>query len=346
MAWVIQRGAWAAPYRVSVALALSAALSSHAAAQSSGDTAAAQGLFDDAKALMAAGKAREACPKFEESQRLDPGTGTLLNLALCYEKTGRIASAWSRNLEAAAAAKAAGSSARESAARRRAAALAPRVSKLQLDVPTEARLPRLELTRDGEPIGAAQWGVPIPTDAGEHAIVARAPGFKEWHGTVIVKGEGSRASMEVPVLEAEPAAAPVPVPPAPVAAPLAAQPAGPSELARSQVPLGKQRVAALVVASVGVVGLGFGIAFGLKSKSEHDDAAKACSGSDCTTDSGVSAGQSAYHAGNVATVATALGLVGLAGGAALWFTAPHPQTESSAFAIGLTPGMLQARGSF
>src|SRR6188768_4131513 len=91
------------------------------------DSAAAQGLFDEAKALMATGKASEACPKLEESQRLDPGTGTLLNLALCYEKIGRIASAWSRNLDAAAAAKASGNTARENAARKRAAALAARV---------------------------------------------------------------------------------------------------------------------------------------------------------------------------------------------------------------------------
>src|SRR5262245_6044422 len=84
-------------------------------AQSS-DSAAAQALFDEAKALMAAGKAQEACPKFEESQRLDPGSGTLTNLAKCYEDTGRIAAAWSMYLEAASAARAAGNAERENVA--------------------------------------------------------------------------------------------------------------------------------------------------------------------------------------------------------------------------------------
>jgi hypothetical protein len=42
---------------------------------------------------MAAGRTREACTKFEESDRLDPGGGTVLNLAICYEETGRFVAA-------------------------------------------------------------------------------------------------------------------------------------------------------------------------------------------------------------------------------------------------------------
>jgi hypothetical protein len=57
-------------------------------------------LFEEARTLMAAGRAREACPKFEESDRLDPGGGTVLNLALCYEETGRFVAARAALLDA------------------------------------------------------------------------------------------------------------------------------------------------------------------------------------------------------------------------------------------------------
>lgn len=316
-------------------------------AQSSADSAAAQGLFDEAKALMAAGKASEACPKFEESQRLDPGGGTLLNLALCYEKVGRLASAWSRNLDAAAAAKASGNSARENAARKRAAALAARVSKLQINVPSDASVPGLELTRDGEPVGVAQWGVAIPADSGEHTIVAKAPGFKEWRGSTTVKGEGTRTSIDVPHLEAEPAPPPVPLEPKPAAVVAPATVTQPDATAE-HAPLGTQRIVALVAGGVGVVGLGVGIAFGIKSKSEHDDANKTCSGSDCTDPAGVEAGLAAHRSGNVATVASIIGIAGLAGGALLWFTAPKPSADASAapLRIGIGPGTVHAWGTF
>jgi hypothetical protein len=52
-----------------------------------------QRLFEEGRVLMESNRAREACPKFEESDRLDPGGGTVLNLAICYEETGRFVAA-------------------------------------------------------------------------------------------------------------------------------------------------------------------------------------------------------------------------------------------------------------
>src|ERR1700685_1939228 len=76
------------------------------------DSAAAQALFDQAKKAMAAHRYADACPKLEESLRLEEGVGTLLNLADCYEHEGKLASAWSKYIEVASKARAAGQSAR------------------------------------------------------------------------------------------------------------------------------------------------------------------------------------------------------------------------------------------
>src|SRR3954470_15040871 len=71
------------------------------AAEAAGkNPAAAQALYDDAQAAVAAGKFDDACPKFKESYQLDPGGGTLLNLADCYERQGKTALAWTTFKEA------------------------------------------------------------------------------------------------------------------------------------------------------------------------------------------------------------------------------------------------------
>ena len=310
-----------------------------ARAASASDSAAAQALFDQAKRLLKEGKPAEACPKLEESQRLDPGSGTLINLARCYELTERLASAWNKYLEAAAAASAAGNAQREKEARARAAALRPTLSELVIDVsPAAKALSGLEVTRDGERVGPAQWNVAIPADAGEHRVAATAPGYEAWQSVVVVKGPGGTFTAMVPALapagSAEPAPASAPPEPAPANASQSAAPSG---------GLGTQRTVALVAAGVGVVGVVVGTIFGVKSKSEHDEAEKYCDGNRCTDARGVSAGNSAYSAGTVSTVAMIIGGVALAAGVTLWLTAPKAPSTA---ALTLAPGSVHLQGSF
>ncbi|MBK7777474.1 MAG: hypothetical protein IPI43_25675 [Sandaracinaceae bacterium] len=88
-------------------------------AQSTGSQAAAEALFREGRRLMEEGNYDEACPKFEASNRLDVAVGTLLNLGVCWEQGGRLASAWATFLEAAALAARTGSPEREHGAQPR-----------------------------------------------------------------------------------------------------------------------------------------------------------------------------------------------------------------------------------
>src|SRR5262245_20486444 len=80
---------------LSIALALFTALLAEASGAAPPEVrAAAEQLYQDAYNLARAGRHAEACPMLEESDRLDPANGTKLELAQCYERTRRPASAW------------------------------------------------------------------------------------------------------------------------------------------------------------------------------------------------------------------------------------------------------------
>src|SRR4051812_46129562 len=83
------------------AATLALAAPSRAEGPSSEHAAAAEALFREARDLLAAHRTSEACPKFAASQRLDPGYGTLYNLAECQQQLGQSASAWASYREAA-----------------------------------------------------------------------------------------------------------------------------------------------------------------------------------------------------------------------------------------------------
>jgi hypothetical protein len=292
-------------------------------AQPSGqDAATAQALFDEGKRLMTEGKHAEACPKLVESQRIDPGGGTLFAIALCHEAEGKTATAWAEFSAALAEARKDHRSDRETAAGEHIRALEPKLTRLR--IVASSKVPGLTISRDNARLGEAQWGTPLPIDPGEHTVEATAPGKRTWRTTVNVQTEGATIDVPVPVLEDEVIAA-VPSPhaePAPRTPP-------PNDSG------GTQRTWAVVAGGVGVLAAAVGLGFGLSASSKWSEAEEACPRNRCTDPGKVKVGQDAGTAADVATVLVAIGGVGLATGLVLWLTAPA--TTDSKRGVYLVP---------
>jgi hypothetical protein len=320
------------PRRGALLLSIASAIATASRPAAATDPATATMLFNEARQLVAQGHYPEACPKFEESQRLDPGIGTQFNLADCYEHTHRTASAWALFLDVASSAGGTGQIARENVARRRAAALEPRLSKLTIVAPTNVT--GLEVRRNGEGLGGVLWNNPIPVDPGSYTIEASAPGKKKWSTLATVGPDGAAVTVAIPALEdgedLPSASAP---PDTRAAAPEATAPSPGAPLSgRSRT----ERAIALGVGGAGVIGIGIGSFFGLRSIAKHSDYEKLCSGGVCEPPAGP-IHDDAVAAGNASTVAFLVGGALVAGGVVIWFVAP--QASSPVARIRLTPSV-------
>lgn len=304
-------------------------------AQTASDKVAAEALFEQARALMAQQHFAEACGKFELSQRLDAGVGTLLYLADCYEQAGRSASAWATFKEAAAGAHAAGQADREALARSLADALTPKLSLLTVRVADGAVAPGLEVRRDGEVVPQGLWGVPVPVDPGPRHLEASAPGKKPWSIDWQVSGPGA-TEVVVPALADAPVAVAPPPAASPVSvgsAPVAGQPMQGAERPRDGGGGGGQRAIGWVVGGVGVVALGIGGVFALQAKSRDSEAASHCGPDGFCTAEGVRLGDQAQSAASIATYASLGGAAAVVGGLVLVLTAPSDARSTASRSI-------------
>jgi hypothetical protein len=162
------------------------------------DRQVAQSLFDDGRALLEGGRVAEACPKFAESQRLDPGGGTLLNLALCHELEGKLATAWTEFREALSLAVRDDRKDRQELAGAHIQALLPRLTRLTVVVPEAVAARAPEITVDRTRLPAAAWSTEIPIDPGEHRVAVKAEGLPRWETTVTTVDEGRTYRIAIP----------------------------------------------------------------------------------------------------------------------------------------------------
>ncbi len=288
----------------------------------SASIAAAEQLFNDARSLFDSGDFASACPRFEASYKLDAALGTLLNIATCYEKQGRMASAWGRYREVIAVATKVGDPARVKIARERADALEPTLPKLTIRA--RSSIAGMVVTRDDVPVDPAVLGVGIYVDAGSHTITATALGRKPFSTKVEIKDTDAKT-----VVLDELAIDPEYKGPAPVATTIRVE----QELLD---PGRTRRIIGLSLGGVGIATMVAGLGFGAVARATYDTAFDddLC---DRTTLACTPKGQERTDRARTQSLVSNLVTVGgaamIAGGVLIYLSAPTPGR------ISITPGV-------
>ena len=272
------------------------------------DPAAAEALFREGRALLAAGEYARACGKFSESNRLDPAVGTVFNLAECEERLGHLARAWTLFQEVVQ--RLPDGDERRAIAEARAKNLEARLPRLRIRL-TAGAPPGTRVERDGVELGAASLDTALPVDPGDHRVVVRAPGHADREFRVKLAAGEARA------LDVAPG--------------IATQVAG--EHAPSDG--SGQKTLGFVIGGVGLAALAGGAITGamvLGKKSTVDqncDAEKRCN------QRGLDAAAAGETLGMVTTIALAAGAVGLGAGTYLVLSAA-PSDAHGASTAGAT----------
>lgn len=318
---------------------------------SASDKASAEALFDQGVRLMKQSNFSDACPKLEESERIDPAVGTLLYLGECYERVGKTASAWATFREAASLAANSNQVERARVASSRAQDLEPKLSRLSIELaPEVARLAGVIVKRSGQRLEPSLYGTPLPVDPGEYRIEVSAPGYETWSTPIKVESGGASASVRVPALVkgSEPAPALATGAPALGAGP-ATKTTVPPPSPPAAASLSTQQTLGIVVGGVGVIGVGLGSYFGIRAISKNSDAEQQCPNPGlCNNQRGLTLTDQAKQSAKASNIAFAAGGALVAVGAVLYLTGGQRRSERVSLVPWLAPNAATASisGSF
>jgi hypothetical protein len=281
-------------------------------AQEQNSSERAQTLFDSGRALMQEGKFSEACAKFAESQTLDPGGGTILNLGMCRKREGRTGTAFKVLNEALARARTDGRSDRVATAERELAELAPNLSRLTVQLGPGASAPDLAIELDGERLAPSSVGQSLPLDPGTHQLRASRPGYQPWSLQIALAPVADQQTFTVPALSPS-LPAPVPMPIAPAAAvPLTSQPRQADAPPPEKNP---HRVLGFALVSTGGVALVAGSYFGIRALSLKASSNEHWNGTYCTAPSCVDDWNDAKTSAHLSTLGLSIGVAAISVGA-------------------------------
>lgn len=279
------------------------------------DASTADVLFREGRQAADAGNYAVACPKFEESYRLDPAAGTLLNLGDCEENRGQLGRAWKhfRQLYD----RLPVTDDRKPIADARARAVELRAPKLRIVLNATVTA---NVTRDDVVLSRAALGTSQPVDSGRHVIVVTAIGRREKRYEVIVAdGEDKELAVSSgdPLDETKPPPVATALP-----IPLATTPPPPKDGST-------QRTAAYVVGGVGIATFVTGSIFGIVALSRLSSANAGCTGNVCANQDAVNQfhGAQSFAIASDVTLGIGLALIGTA--MFLVLTAPHGSASSA-----------------
>ena len=278
------------------------------------DKAEADRLFYEGRDLLAKNQRVEACKKFDLSIKKDPrAIGTLLNLGLCSEMGGQVATAVQLYQEARDRAHEQSLAEYQQAAERKIRLLAPRVPHVRIRLAEP--LPDMRILVDNIVLAPDQLA-DVTLDPGTRTVVVTARGHLPYETTIQV-AEGKPLTVEIPTL------------------------AGQTVIVHENT----RRTWGKIALASGGGALVAGVAFGLYARSaywaEFPDGAKdgpvMDTSHDCWTELakdklvrrcnelGQEHLSSARTLSSISTVAGVLGAVAIAAGAYLWWTAPKDE---------------------
>lgn len=278
--------------------------------------------FRKGKRLLNEKKYADACRTLEDSDKLDPAIGTKLNIGLCYEEWGKLATAWKWYSDAEQMAQRA-SDGRAAAIRDRLKELDTAVPRLTISLPPGRSATGLTVKLDNVDLPAVQLGTEQRVNPGPHQIDYVVAGVKQTKVIPVERGASSEVTLELPRFGTQ------------------LQPDAPSEPAEAAVSSEVGRTRRLIGMGVGGAGaLAIGIA-GIvvyRANTDYDHAIdNHCNGAkDMCDDIGMSATRNARSRANVATVMTIGGLAAVAGGLYIYLTAPT-HAPSNEHALRVSP---------
>jgi hypothetical protein len=295
-------------------------LSAGAGAQTVDVTAATE-LFHQGRALLEAKDYDSACPKFQESLRLDPHIGTAISLGECEEAIHRLASARAHWQQAAGLARAAGDP-RLAFAEERLAAIERRVPRITLRLPADATT-RVIVKCDDVVLGPASLGVPLPVEIGAHTITTTATGREP---TILTVELGEGGSREVVLVVGRPISSVATSTVQPTPAEQHDRGAGEVPAATEHVAL---RITSYIIGGLGVAGVGLGTYFGFQAIAGESGSPGKCVGNACDA-TGTRVRNGAIQDGNLSTGFFVVGAVLVASGVVSWLVSrPSPSAQTT-----------------